>query len=146
MSRLTPEQIQRVKRRVQGSPGHQGREAAGGAAADGRLFVRSPPRCCTEGFPKVKALPASRTLQPPQKREGKRESLWCIGSEQPPASNGLTFLSLTTSMNKTSKLRFTISPSAIFSEAEMAGNRPRWASCRQCSLFLWEIFARTLRT
>lgn len=50
-------------------PGHQVREAAGGAPADELLSVWSPPHCCTEGLPKVRALLASWTLQPPQKRQ-----------------------------------------------------------------------------
>lgn len=54
-------------------PGHQLREAAGGAPADELLFVWSPPHCCTEGFPKVKALLVSQTLQPPQKEKKKKK-------------------------------------------------------------------------
>lgn len=147
--------------------GHQLREAAGGAPADELLFAWCPPHSCTERFPKVKVLLASQSPQPPQKwkerEEKKREALvklcldkkklttpWCNVSSPDSNSfnvfNWLTSVSLTTSMNKTSILRFTISRSAILSVAQMAGNNPRWASCRQCSFFLWETFARTLRT
>lgn len=52
---------------------------------------------------------------------------------------------LTTSMNRTSMLRVTISGSAIFSVAQRAGSNPRLASWTQNSLFLWAIFAKTLK-
>lgn len=106
---------------------------------------------------------SSATSKMKRERGKKREALvklcldkkklttpWCNVSSPDSNSfnvfNWLTSVSLTTSMNKTSILRFTISRSAILSVAQMAGNNPRWASCRQCSLFLWETFARTLRT
>lgn len=80
----------------------------------------------------------------------KRKFWWCRVKLNYPLSltvfNWRTFVSLTTSINKTSIPRVTISRLAIFSVAQRAGSNPSWASCTQDSFSLWAIFARTLRT
>lgn len=49
-------------------------------------------------------------------------------------------------MNKTSRLRVTMSWSAIFRVAVRADRSPSSASWMQNSLFLWATFAKTLNT